>query len=183
MGKLRFDINSTYVERTLKGHYGIIDIVFNGTTLESAKQMSATFESLEYNVSIDNTSNTLKIALLNDVGDDINNDGDYTDEGETLKVIVSSLSYSTDNINFTSLIPQVETTYTVPSGLYAGNVVTLTDAVNTFVSHDANYAITFNSDGIVQNEYCLGLRWKVLPNDRLRDLINGVTYDFDGNIV
>jgi hypothetical protein len=145
--------------------------------------MSATVESLEYDVSIDNTSNILKIALLNDVGDDINNDGDFNDEGETLKVIVSSLSYSTDNINFTSLIPQVETTYTVPSGLYAGNVVTLTNAVNTFVSYDANWAITFNSDGIVQNEYCEGVRYKVLPNGSIQDLINGITYDSDGNIV
>jgi hypothetical protein len=71
----------------------------------------------------------------------------------------------------------------VPSGLYAGNVVTLTNAVNTFVSYDANWAITFNSDGIVQNEYCEGVRYKVLPNGSIQDLINGITYDSDGNIV
>jgi hypothetical protein len=51
MAKLRLSINSTDV----LGVYGIVDIVFNDTTLVSAKQLSATVESLEYNIAgIDN---------------------------------------------------------------------------------------------------------------------------------
>ena len=61
MGKLRLDINSTDVLEV----YGIVDIVFNGTNLASSKQLSATVESLEYDVDILTSSdNVLKIALL-----------------------------------------------------------------------------------------------------------------------
>jgi hypothetical protein len=180
MGKLRFDINSTYVERTNKGNYGIVDIVFNGTTLESSKQLSATVDSLEYDVSIDNTSNTLKIALLNDVGDDINNDGDFTDEGETLKVIVSALSYSIDNTTYTTLLPQVATSYTIPGGIYAGNVLTITENVSQFTSYDVDYALTFNSDGIVNSDVISGVKFKLLENGNIQDLDSGKIYDPNG---
>ena len=182
MGKLRLDINSTRVERTNKGNYGIVDIVFNGTTLESSKQLSATVESLEYDVVIDNTSNTLKIALLNNVGHDANNDGDYTDEGdEVLKAIVSSLSYSIDNTTYTTLLPQAATSYTVPGGLYAGNVLILTESVTQFTSYDLTGELLFNDDGIVNSTQISGVKLKVLENGSVQDLVNEKTYDADGN--
>jgi hypothetical protein len=181
MAKLRLSINSTDV----LGVYGIVDVIFNGTTLVSAKQLSATVENLEYNIAgIDNTSNTLKISLLNDQAHDANNDGDYLDaEDKIMRAILSSLSYAVDNVNFTTLLPQTATSYTVPSGLYSGNVITLTESVTTFNSYNADYAITFNSDGIVNTEYCSGLKGKILENGNYLDLTSGKTYDPDGNEV
>ena len=55
MAKLRLSINSTDVLEV----YGIVDVVFNGATLTSAKQLSATVENLEYN-------NLQKIFLLSE---------------------------------------------------------------------------------------------------------------------
>ena len=181
MAKLRLSINSTDV----LGVYGIVDIVFNGTTLVSSKQLSATVESLEYTIAgIDNTSNTLKISLLNDQAHDANNDGDYLDAGDqTMQAVVSALSYSINDTTYTTLLPQAATSYTVPSGQYAGNVLILTENVSQFVSYDTDYAITFNSDGIVNTNYCSGLRGKILENGNFQDLVNGKTYDPDGNEV
>ena len=181
MAKLRLSINSTDV----LGVYGIVDIVFNGTTLVSSKQLSATVESLEYTIAgIDNTSNTLKISLLNDQAYDANNDGDYLDASDqTMQAVVSALSYSINDTTYTTLLPQAATSYTVPSGLYAGNILVLTENVSQFVSYGADYAITFNSDGIVNTNYCSGLRGKILENGNFQDLVNGKTYDPDGNEV
>ena len=181
MSKLRLDIKSTGVV----GVYGIVDIAFNGATLAASKQLSATVESLEYDVDILTPgNNVLKIALLNHQAHDANNDGDFNDaEDQTLQSILSSLSYSTDDVNYTTLIPQAATSYTVPSGTYAGNVVTLTESVNTFTSYGADYAITFNSDGIVNTEYCSGLKGKILPNGNFQDLLSGNIYYLDGNLV
>ena len=181
MAKLRLSIKSTDV----LGVYGIVDIVFNGTTLATSKQLSATVENLEYDIAgIDNTSNTLKISLINDQAHDANNDGDYLDAGDqTMRAIVSALSYSIDDTTYTTLLPQAATSYTVPSGLHAGNVIILTESVTEFDSYDADYAITFNSDGIVNTNYCSGLKGKILENGNFRDLVNGKTYDADGNEV
>lgn len=181
MGKLRLDINSTDV----LGVYGIVNIVFNGTNLAVSKQLSATVESLEYDADIFTSSdNVLKIALLNDQAHDANNDGDFLEEGDqTLRAVVSSLSYSTDNVNFTTLLPQAATSYTVPSGTSAGNVITLTENVTSFTSFGIDHALTFNSAGIVHTEYCSGTTGKILPNGNYQNLVNGNTYDSDGNIV
>ena len=181
MAKLRLSIRSTVVRDV----YGIVDVVFNGATLASAKQLSATVENLEYNIAgIDNTSNTLEISLLNDQAHDANNDGDYNDAGDqTMQAIVSALSYSIDNTNYTTLLPQAATSYTVPSGPVAGNVLILTESVTQFSSYDADYVLTFNSDGIVNTAYCSGLKGKILENGNYQDLVNGKTYDPDGNEV
>ena len=181
MAKLRLSIKSTAVLDI----YGIVDIVFNGVALASSKQLSATFESLEYNIAgIDNTSNTLKISLLNDQAHDVNQNGIFTDPGDqTMQAVVSALSYSIDNTTYTTLLPQAATNYTVPSGPYAGNIISLTDNVTEFVSYDADHAITFNSDGIVNTNYCSGLKGKILENGNFQDLVNGKTYDPDGNEV
>ena len=181
MGKLRLDINSIDV----LGVYGIVDIVFNGTTLAATKQLSATVESLEYDVDIlTSSNNVLKISLLNDQAHDADGDGDYTGaEDQTLKAVISSLSYAVDGISFTTLLPQTATSYTVPTGPNAGNVITLTESVTTFESFGLDYAITFNSDGIVNTENCSGLKGKILPNGNYQDLIGGKTYDINGNEV
>ena len=181
MGKLRLDINST----DCLGVYGIVDIVFNGTNLAASKQLSATVESLEYIVDILTSSNNiLKIALLNDQAHDADQNGDYNDAGDqTLAAQVTALSYSADGVNFTTLLPQLATSYTVPSGIYAGNVLTLTQNITLFSSFGADYEITFNSDGIVNSDQIPGLQGKVLPNGSFQDLINNVTYDPEGNIV
>ena len=181
MAKLRLSINSTDV----LGVYGIVNIIFNNTNLATSKQLSAAVESLEYDVDIlTSGNNILKIALLNDQAHDANNDGDFNDEEDKLlKIIVSSLSYAADGISFTTLLPQTATSYTVPSGPYAGNIITLTESVTTFNSYGADHTITFNSDGIVNTTYCPGLKGKILPNGNFQDLVNGKTYDPDGNIV
>jgi hypothetical protein len=181
MAKLRLSINSTVVGAT----YGIVDVVFNGATLASAKQLSATVENLEYNIAgIDNTSNSLKISLLNDQAHDANSDGDFSDAGDqTLRAIVSALSYSIDDTTYTTLLPQVATNYTVPGGLYAGNVLVLTESVTEFSSYGADYVLAFNGDGIVNSEFISGVKWKLLENGNLQDLINGKTYNPDGNEV
>ena len=181
MAKLRLSINSTAVLDV----YGLVDVVFNGTTLASSKQLSATIESLEYNIAgIDNTSNTLKISLLNDQAHDANNDGDYLDAGDqTLRAIVSALSYSIDDTTYITLLPQAATSYTVPDGPYAGNVIALTESVTGFTSYGADYAVTFNSDGIVNTDYCSGLKGKILENGNFQNFVDGKTYDADGNEV
>ena len=181
MGKLRFDINSTVVAAA----YGIVDIKFNGATLASSKQLSATVESLEYNVEIlTSSNNTFNISLLNNQANDNNNDGDYADAGDQLlRVQVSNLTYSSDNTNYTTLLPQTATSFTVPSGLYSGNVLTLTESVTQFTSYGVDYVLTFNSDGIVNTEYCSGLKGKILENGNFLDLVIGKTYDADGNEV
>ncbi len=181
MAKLRLSINSTDV----LGVYGIVDIKFNGATLASSKQLSATVESLEYNVDILTSSdNILNISLLNDQAHDANSNGDFSDASDqTLRAIVSALSYSIDDTTYTTLLPQVATNYTVPGGLYAGNVVTLTESVTESSSYGADHAITFNSDGIVNSEFISGVQWKLLENGNLQDLVNGKTYDPDGNEV
>jgi hypothetical protein len=181
MGKLRLDIKSTDV----LGVYGIINIVFNGTNLAVSKQLSATAESLEYDADIlTSGNNVLKISLLNDQAHDANNDGDFSDaEDLTLAAQVTALSYSTDGVSYTTLLPQTATSYTVPGGSYAGNILTLTENITSFSSYGVNYAITFNSDGIVETEYCSGVKFKVLENGNVQDLINNVTYDSDGNII
>jgi hypothetical protein len=121
---------------------------------------------------------------LNDQAHDANQDGDFLDaEDQVLTASLTALSYSTDGANFTTLLPQIATSFTVPDGVYAGNVITLTESVTSFGSYGVDYAITFNSDGIVETEYCSGLKGKILPNGNYVDLINGKTYDSDGNEV
>jgi hypothetical protein len=181
MGKLRLDINSTKLP---DGTYGQVDIKFNGSIIESNRQLSNTVETLTYDVTIDNTSNTLGIALLNAQALDFNTDGIYLDEeNETTKIQVSSLEYSIDDTNYITLLPQAATSYTIPSGPWSGNVITLTESVTQFTSYGVDYVLTFNSDGIVNTDYCSGLRGKVLPNGNFQDLVNGKTYDADGNEV
>jgi hypothetical protein len=181
MGKLRLDVNSTVVGVT----YGIVDIEFNGTTLESSKHLSATVESLEYDVDILTSSdNTLNISLLNSHAIDINNDGNFTlPEDQVLRAQVTSLTYSLDESDYITLLPQAATNYTNPSGPYAGNVFILTESVSEFYSYGADHALTFNSDGIVNTNYCSGVKFKLLENGNLQDFINGKTYDPDGNEV
>lgn len=181
MAKLRLSINSTDV----LGVYGIVNIVFNGATLASAKQLSATVENLEYNIAgIDNTSNTLKISLLNDQAHDANSDGDFLDAGDQImRAVVSALSYSINDTTYTTLLPQNATSYTVPGGTNAGMILILTESVTQFNSYGADHAITFNSDGIVNTSYCSGLKGKILENGNYRDLVEGKTYDSDGNVV
>ena len=173
MAKLRLSINSTDV----LGVYGIVDIVFNGTTLVASKQLSATVENLEYNIAgIDNTSNTLKISLLNDQAHDANNDGDFLDAGDqTLRAVVSALSYSIDNTTYTTLLPQAATNYTVPSGQYAGETVTLNLDVSEFVSYGLDYELKFDTDsGLLNNDY---LRAYTIR------LVDGIYYDAEGNVI
>jgi hypothetical protein len=181
MAKLRLSINSN----GCLGVYGIVDIIFNGTTLVSSKQLSATIESLEYDIAgIDNTSNTLKISVLNDQAHDANNNGDFNDaEDQVLKAQVSNLSYSSDNVNFTSLLPQAATSYTVPGGLYAGNVLTVTESVTEFVSWDATGELLFNSDGIINSTQISGVKFKIFENGTVQDIVNGITRNSDGNEV
>ena len=181
MGKLRLDINSTDV----LGVYGIVDLVFNGVTIESNKQLTADPVTLEYDVDILTAAdNSLKVNLLNDQAHDANQDGDFLDaEDQILIASLTALSYSTDGVNFTTLLPQLATSYTVPDGIYAGNVLTLTESVTSFNSYEIDYAITFNSDGIINSDQISGLKGKILPNGNYIDLVDGKTYDPDGNVV
>ena len=176
MAKLRLSINSTSV----LGVYGIVDIVFNGTTLVSAKQLSETVENLEYDIaSIDNTSNTLKISLLNDQAHDSNSDGDFNDaEDQVLRAQVSNLTYSSDGSNYITLLPQAATSHTI-----AGTVVIMTENILQFGSYGLDNELIFNNDGIVYNDYCTGVMGKVLENGNYLNLINGKTYGPDGNEV
>jgi hypothetical protein len=173
MGKLRLDIKSTDV----LGVYGIVDIVFNGTNLATSKQLSATVESLEYDVDILTSSdNVLKISLLNNQAHDANGDGDYTDEGDqTLKASVSSLSYAVNGVSFTTLLPQVQTTHTVPSGTHAGETVTFNLDVSEFVSFGPDHELKFDTDLGLLNTPCI--------RAYAFRLVDGVYYDAEGNVI
>ena len=179
MGKLRLSIKSTDV----LGVYGIVDLVFNGNTIESNRQLTADPVALEYDVDIlTDAVNSLKVSLLNDQAHDANQDGDFSDpEDQIMIALVTALSYSIDGVNFTTLLPQVSTSYTVPTGLYAGNVLTLTESVTSFNSYGVDYAITFNSDGIINSAQISGVKGKILPNGNFQDFVTGKTYDPNGN--
>jgi len=181
MGKLRLDIKSNDV----LGVYGIVDLIFNGVAIESNRQLTADPVALEYDVDIlTDAVNSLKVSLLNDQAHDSNQDGDFSDaEDQLLLALVTALSYSVDGVNFITLLPQLATSYTVPSGLYAGNVITLTENVTSFGSYGIDHEIMFNSDGIVDSPYVSGLKGKVLPNGNFQDLVGGKTYDSSGNEV
>jgi hypothetical protein len=171
MGKLRLSIKSTEV----LGVYGIVDLVFNGVTIESNKQLTADPVALEYDVDIlTDAVNSLKVNLLN---------APAPHEEQFLSASMPALSYSIDGANFTTLLPQVATSFTVPDGLYAGDVLTLTESVTSFNSYGVDYTITFNSDGIVNSQYISGLKGKILPDIGFQDLVDGKTYDPDGNVV
>ena len=173
MGKLRLNINSTDV----LGIYGIVNIVLNGTNLASSKQLSATVESLEYDVDILTSSdNVLKISLLNDQAHDANGDGDFTDaEDQTLRAVVSSLSYAVDGVSFTTLLPQTQTTHTVPSGINAGETVTFKLNVSEFVSYGPDYELKFAVNyGLLNNTYLKAYAVR---------LVDGIYYDDEGNVV
>jgi hypothetical protein len=181
MSKLRLTLNSTNV----LGVYGIVDLIFNGVTIESNKQLTADPVALEYDVDIlTDAVNSLKVNLLNDQAHDANQDGDFLGaEDQVLTASMTALSYSIDRTNFTTLLPQVATSYTVLDGIYAGNIITLTESVTSFNSYGVDYTITFNSDGIVNSQYISGLKGKILPDIGFQDLVDGKTYDPDGNVV
>jgi hypothetical protein len=100
-----------------------------------------------------------------------------------MRAVVSDLSYSINDTTYTTLLPQAATSYTVPSGPYAGNVIILTESVTQFSSYGVDHVLTFNSDGIVNSEFISGLKGKILENGNYQDLINGKIYDSDGNEV
>ena len=171
MSKLRLTLNSTNV----LGVYGIVDLIFNGVTIESNKQLTADPVALEYDVDIlTDAVNSLKVNLLNGPG---------PHEDQFLIASLTALSYSADGVNFTILLPQLATSYTIVTGLLAGNVITLTESVTSFNSYGVDHVITFNSDGIVDSQYISGLKGKILPNHTFQNLIDGKTYDPDGNVV
>ena len=173
MGKLRLDINSTSVLDV----YGIVDIVFNGTNLAASKQLSATVESLEYDVEIlTDSNNILKVALLNNQAHDENGDGDFSDASDqTMQARVTALSYAANGVNFTTLLPQAEISYTVPSGTHAGQIIPITENVSNFASFGPNYTLEFNSDGIVNSEYISGVKGKLLENGNFHSFVDGNT--------
>jgi hypothetical protein len=172
MAKLRLSIKSTAVLDV----YGIVDVVFNGTTLVSAQQLSATVENLEYNADIlPSAENTLTISLVNDQAIDTNADGDFNDASDqTMRAIVSELSYSLDNVNYTTLLPQTEENHTIPSGTHAGESVILRPNITEFIIYGADYAVKFDSLGLLNTTYLQGYFFK---------LVDGIYYDANGNVV
>jgi hypothetical protein len=174
MGKLRLDINSS----VSRDNYSVVDLIFNGVTIAPLKQLSATVESLEYDVEILTTSNNvLKVALLNPQAYDADGDSDYnnTEVGDqTMQAIVSALSYSADGVNFTTLLPQTEITYTIPGGDRAGEIQILTRAIEKFVSYDADYQLEFGQYGIVSNQYSRGVRVRQLEDGNFLIVKTGI---------
>lgn len=177
MGKLRLDINST----ESRENYSVVDLIFNGVTLAPLKQLSATVESLEYDVEILTTSNNvLKVALLNPQAYDADGDDDYNNTAagdQTMQAIISALSYSADGINFTTLLPQAAVTYTIPGGDKAGEVRILTAANSSFTSYDSDYQLEFDKYGIVSNGYISGVRNRQLENGNFLNVISGSLND------
>lgn len=153
MGKLRLDISSSLVQ----DNYGVVDLIFNGVTLAPLKQLSATVESLEYDVEILTTSNNvLKVALLNPKAYDADGDGDYNNSAvgdQSMLAITSALSYSADGVNFTTVLPYAGVDYTIPGGDRAGGTVTLVDSIIKLISSSDDFQVEFNSNGLVVNKY------------------------------
>ncbi len=113
--------------------------------------------------------------MLNDQAHDENNDGDYSDANDKLLVaIVSALSYSIDDINYTSLLPQTQVTHTIPSGDQAGAIIDLRSNISQFVSWGSNCELKFNDDGLENNEYFTGYNVKIVDSDY---------YDSTGNVI
>jgi hypothetical protein len=180
MGKLRLDINST----ESRGDYSIVDLIFNGVTLAPLKQLSATVESLEYDVEIlTSANNVLRVALLNPQAYDADGDGNYENPeagDQVLQTVVSALSYSADGVNFTTLLPQEEVTHTISSGIKEGKVILLTSANEKFVSYEPNAQLEFDKYGIVTNQYIRGGRARLLEDGNYLEIQTGDIYTPEG---
>jgi hypothetical protein len=100
-----------------------------------------------------------------------------------LQARVTTLSYSANGVDFTTLLPQAEVSYTVPNGTNIGLTIPITENVSNFTSFGPNYTLEFNSDGIVNSDYISGVKGKLLENGNFHSFVDGNTYDNDGNVV
>lgn len=187
MAKIKLQVNSSAVRDV----YGRVDISFNGVKVGDNVQLSASTSTLVYNVASISTSaeNTIKIDLLNDQAWDSNNDGDYSDAGdETMRVTVTSAEYSLDDSTYVAVLPQAQSTFTIPSGTNSGMVVELKKAIDEFKIYGKDQSIKFTTnDGLSAFNDPENLTQSYNPVAKVVgstiQAIDGNTYDFDGNIV
>ena len=187
MAKLKLQLDSSSV----LGVYGIVDVSFNGTKVGNNVQLGADTSTLEYDVESISTSseNTVKIDLLNDQAHDSNNDGDFGDaDDEVLLVTLTNVEYSLDNSTYVAVLPQAQSTFTIPSGTNSGMVIELKKAISEFKIFGKDQLIKFStSDGLSISTDPTVLTQPYNPVAKVVgstiQAIDGNTYDFDGNIV
>lgn len=187
MAKLKLQMKSSDV----LGVHSRVDISFNGVKVGENIELPTTPSVLEYDVTVStDAENTIKFDLLNDQAYDSNNDGDYSDSDagdQVMTAIVTQVEYSLDGSTFTAILPQVQSTFTIPSGTNAGMVVELKPAINEFVVWGTAHLIKFTTTGgLAENKTS-----NKQPTNPISTVIDGNkiaytdgnTYDFDGNIV
>jgi hypothetical protein len=139
MGVLTFQLSSSLVEDA----YSNIDIIFNGSTLASNVPLTADSQTFTYNVDIPTGSdNTVGINVLNPLGSGAF-DGEVWSDVRVANLL--GFSYSLDDSNFNQLLPQIEETYTVNSGVDAGQVWTLSKSIPSFVVYEPGFSFVFNT--------------------------------------
>lgn len=186
MARIKLFINSSEVFDV----YGRVDISFNGVKVGTNVLLGSSTSELEYDVASISTSteNTIKIDLLNQQAYDANNDGNFDDEGDKkMTATVSVAEYSMDNSTYTALIPQPQSTFTIPSGANAGTRIELKPAVDKFEVFGPNYLIKFTTaNGLANN-----LSDQQQPRNPVTTIVggnkiafaDGIINDFDGNTV
>lgn len=113
MAKIELTLTSTAVE----GDYGIVDIYYNGIQVESSLQLSANPLVVVHDVVPDNGYCTVRVDLLNDKANDVNQNGSFNDpEDETMDVRITLARYADDGVTFVTMVPHGVITETDPQG-------------------------------------------------------------------
>ena len=171
-----------------------VDISFNGVKVGTNVLLESATSELEYDVESISTSteNIIKIDLLNQQAYDADNNGSFDDEGDKkMTVTVSLAEYliddSTDDSTYTVIIPQTQSTFTIPSGANTGTRIELKPAVDKFEVFGPNHLIKFTTaNGLANN--LLDQNQPLNPVTTIVDgnkiaFADGIINDFDGNTV
>lgn len=159
MSKLRLTMNSSPCQDPQGDIYAMVDVTCNGASLQENLQLGASDTVHTWDATINTGSdNTVVIDITNAVGYDTNSNGDLSDSGETVKVNVTGVEYSTDDTNYTSLLPQTQVTHTVPSGANSGTEITLKPAITSIELSFESNTVKFNTtDGLVNTDQVLAV--------------------------
>ena len=168
MAKLKLTLTST----PCWGIYSIVNIFFNGVSIESNLQLSAEPLSKTYDV-VHSDVNTLKIDNINNAAS-----GTPPDYTEKRAAIITAMEYAENNADYKVYISQGATQIIVPSGPNAGPL-DQTTVINQFNVWELDYELKFDSVGIYSGT---GNDVDTIPTDILyRELPSNTYYSFGTN--
>jgi len=161
MSKLRLKLKSTAVADPQGDVHAMIDVACNGTTLEENIQLSASEITRTWDATINaGSNNAIVINVTNALAYDVDESGDFNGEGEVVSAKITSIEYSTDDVNYTSILPQAEVTHVIPGGANVGTTITLRPALDSILMADTNSnTINFTTaDGLVNSTHYMAVQ-------------------------